>query len=133
MAPSGGAPAPAAAPGSTEIPYIDDPVSRIWVAAVVGLFVLVFAYAALLGHGGILTPKQTPIPLATPRASVTVSSAPSAGSSGAPASGAPASGAASSPAPASAGAGGTPSPAASSGAASSGKSPSPAVPTPSPS
>ena len=114
---------PTPAAGSGEIPYIDDPVSRAWVGVVVGLFAVVFLYAVLLGHGGVLTPVHSPSPLPTPAASVTTSAAPSVAPSAA-ASAAPAS--STSPAASSAAGAATPAP-------SSGASAPSAIPTPSPS
>ena len=43
-------------------PYIDDPVSKVWVGVMIGVFGLILAYALLFGHGGLLTPKPTPEP-----------------------------------------------------------------------
>jgi hypothetical protein len=97
---------------------VDDPVSRIWVAIVVGAFVVVFLYAGLLSHGGILGPKSTSVPLHSLAPAVTVSASPAA-SSGAAASPAASAGAYASPATSS---GVTVSPATS-----------PATPTPTPS
>ncbi len=127
---SGTAPAqgPTPAAGSGEIPYVDDPVSRVWVGIVVGLFAVVFLYAALLGHGGILTPAHSPAPLATPGASVTTSAAP--GVAGSPAASS-AAGSSISPAtsPAASSGAGTPTTTPPSGT----RAPSLASPTPSPS
>ncbi len=93
-APSG----PAEAAGAGEpLTYVDDPVSRIWVAIVVGAFVVVFLYAGLLSHGGILGPKSTSVPLHSLAPAVTVSAAPAA-SAGASASPATSSGVTASPA-----------------------------------
>ena len=113
--------------GGEALPYVDDRASKIWVAIVIGSFALLFAYVLLLGKGGALTPKATPLPVASPSASVSVSGAPVA--SGSPAAGSPG---ASVSVPASAGASAAaPSPSA---AASRGAGPSPSTsPVPSPS
>ena len=63
-----------AAPGET-LPYVDDRVSKWWVAIIVATFVAIFAYAVVLGKGGLLTPIPTPSP--TPTATVVPSPSPS--------------------------------------------------------
>ncbi len=62
-------------------PYIDDPVSKVWVGVMIGVFGLILAYALLFGHGGLLTPKPTPEPTLAPSASPSVAPSASAGAS----------------------------------------------------
>jgi hypothetical protein len=66
------------APGRTvdELPYVDDPVTKWWVGIVVAVFVVIFAYALLLGRGGFLTDLLSSDPPA-PASSPTVSLEPS--------------------------------------------------------
>ncbi len=128
-APSGSA---EAAGAGEPLTYVDDPVSRIWVAIVVGAFIVVFLYAGLLSHGGILGPKSTSVPLHSVAPAVTMSAATAAASGAAAspvASSAPSSSGAASPA---ASGGATASPATSSGVTAS-PAASPATPTPTPS
>jgi len=63
-----------------EIPRVDDPVTRLFVAAVIVVFVLIFANAFLLGKGGLLnaTPSPSPAPTASPTVAPTASPSPSA-------------------------------------------------------
>ncbi len=66
------------------LPYVDDPVSKVWVGVVVGVFAVVFLYAVLLGHGGLLSPARptiAPLPTGTPAASVSASPIESASTS----------------------------------------------------
>jgi hypothetical protein len=58
-----------------ELPYVDDRASKIWVLAIVGVFVLILAYGLLFGKAGMLTPP-TPSPAPTPSAAPTVSASP---------------------------------------------------------
>ena len=44
----------AAATGEEEIPYIDDPVSKIWVGVIVAVFLLILPYGLLFGSAGLL-------------------------------------------------------------------------------
>jgi hypothetical protein len=79
-------------PGREEIPYIDDPWTKVFVVVVAVFFLAVFANAFFLGEGGLITrtPSPSPFPSATATASASAS---------ATASGAASSGAASSPTP----------------------------------
>jgi hypothetical protein len=87
----------AATPRTDEVPYIDDPVPKLWVGAIVVFFAAIFAYVLLFGNGGALTPRPTPEPLpsaiespfacATPAPSGAASSSPA--ESGSEASGSP--------------------------------------------
>ena len=54
-----------------ELPYVDDRVSKLWVALIVLVFAAIFIYGLLLGRGGILTtsPSPQPIPSVPPSAS----------------------------------------------------------------
>lgn len=54
-----------------ELPWIDDRVSKLWVALIAGVFGLIFLYALLFGHAGALapaspSPSPSPTPVATP-------------------------------------------------------------------
>lgn len=57
-------------PGGEREPahYIDDRWTKLFVAAVIVVFALVFANAIFLGRGGLLTatPTPTPVPIVTP-------------------------------------------------------------------
>ena len=66
--------APATARPET-LPYVDDRFSKIWVAAVVAVFALIFLNAIFLGNGGLLT--TTPSPSPSPSQSVAPSVSPS--------------------------------------------------------
>lgn len=62
-----------------ELPYVDDPVTKWWVAIVVAVFVAVFAYALLLGRGGLLSDLldgAAPEPSLAPIASIEPSPSP---------------------------------------------------------
>ena len=39
--------------GADELPYIDDPISKWWVAIIIAVFALIFAWAILFGAGGL--------------------------------------------------------------------------------
>jgi hypothetical protein len=70
--------------GGTELPYVDDPISKWWIAIIVAVFALIFAFAILLGTNGLLgdifsgdddaTPEPTLI--ASPSASAEASAEP---------------------------------------------------------
>lgn len=63
-----------------ELPYIDDRASKIWVGAIVAVFVLILAYGLLFGKSGALTPatpSPTPTPVATATAPATITPSPS--------------------------------------------------------
>src|SRR4029453_5789596 len=53
-------------PSAEEQPYVDDPVSRVWVALIVSVFGLIFVFALLFGHGGLLIPAPPPSPSPSP-------------------------------------------------------------------
>jgi hypothetical protein len=77
------APSGPSAPASDELPYIDDPVSKWWVAVVVTVFALIFAWAILFGAGGLFdgilgSDEPTPTPEATVVATMEPTQAPSA-------------------------------------------------------
>ena len=40
--------------GAEELPYIDDPVSKWWIAIIIAVFALIFAWAIFFGAGGLL-------------------------------------------------------------------------------
>ncbi|HEY7598806.1 MAG TPA: hypothetical protein VH741_02675 [Candidatus Limnocylindrales bacterium] len=68
-----------------ELPYIDDRVSKVWVVAIVAVFVLILVYGLLFGKAGALTPptpSPTPSPTAAP--TLTASPAPSASQTASP-------------------------------------------------
>ena len=58
-----------------ELPYVDDRVSKIWVGAIVAVFVLILAYGLLFGKSGALTPP-TPSPTPSPSPTPTLSASP---------------------------------------------------------
>ena len=72
------------APGASasQLPYVDDRVSKLWVALVALVFAGVLAYAFLGGKGGYLTrtpsPSPTPGATASPNASGSPSATPAA-------------------------------------------------------
>jgi hypothetical protein len=76
-----GAPAPAVARRTDTLPYVDDRVSKVWVALIAIVFAAVFAYAFLGGKAGLLTktPSPSPTPSATPTASPSPTVSPSPG------------------------------------------------------
>jgi len=73
---------------SDELPYVDDRVSKIFVGAMVAVFVGIFAYALLFGSAGLLTPDATLRPSRAPSPSVSPAVSPS-GSPAASPSGSP--------------------------------------------
>jgi hypothetical protein len=96
---------PRVAGGEEETPYIDDRVSKYWVAAIVAIFILILAYGLLFGRAGFFSPPpptEPPLPTDTPTVSlspaptvspalspsvvptITITPAPSASPSGAP-------------------------------------------------
>lgn len=64
-----------AAGAEDELPYIDDRVSKVWVLAIVGVFLLILAYGLLFGKAGMFVPA-TPSPSPSPTASPTLSISP---------------------------------------------------------
>jgi len=82
-----------AATAVDELPYVDDRVSKVWVALIAAVFALILIYGFLFGGGGILTPTLPPEPTdspvpsvsATPRPSRTPSVSGTSGTSGSPA------------------------------------------------
>lgn len=68
-----------------ELPYVDDRVSKIWVGAIVAVFMLILAYGLLFGKSGALTaPTPSPTPSPSPAPTVTASPAPSPSLTAAP-------------------------------------------------
>lgn len=81
-----------AKPGSTqqehgpeELPYIDDPVTKWWIAIIVAVFVVIFAWAIFFGAGGLFdgildsedpTPSPEPTLIATPETTAVPTDAP---------------------------------------------------------
>jgi hypothetical protein len=85
---------PAAAPAATstahaeeEYVYVDDRVSKLWVALIAGTFVAILLWGLLGGGNGLLSPKPTPEPTPTPVPSLTAapSASPTARPSASPA------------------------------------------------
>jgi hypothetical protein len=77
------APSGPGTPASEELPYIDDPVSKWWIAIIVAVFVLIFAWAILFGAGGLFggilgSEDPTPSPEPTLVATMEPTQAPSA-------------------------------------------------------
>jgi hypothetical protein len=71
----------ASARPADELPYVDDPVSKWWVAIIIAVFVLIFAYALLFGRGGLIGPiggEAGPTPQPTPVLTVSPSPSPAA-------------------------------------------------------
>lgn len=63
--------------GHDELPYIDDPVSKWWVAIIIAVFALIFAWAILFGAGGLFGGVFTSDdPTPTPEATVVATLAP---------------------------------------------------------
>ncbi len=61
-----------------ELPYVDDPVSKYWVLAIVGVFLLILAYGLLFGKSGALTPPTpSPTPSSSPTPTLSASPVPS--------------------------------------------------------
>jgi hypothetical protein len=54
-----------------ELPWIDDPVSRVWVLLLIAVFGAIIAYGVLFGRAGLLNqpPAPEPTPIVTPAAS----------------------------------------------------------------
>ena len=76
------APSGPGTPASEELPYIDDPVSKWWIAIIVAVFVLIFAWAILFGAGGLFdgilgSDDPSPSPEATLVATMEPTQAPS--------------------------------------------------------
>jgi hypothetical protein len=92
--------APAPLTPSEQAVHIDDRISKLFVAAAVLVFVLIFLNAMLLGRGGTLSPAPTPRPTPAPTTSATAT--PSASASASASTSAPASASASASATASA-------------------------------
>ncbi len=60
--------------GVEELPYIDDPVSKWWIAVIIAVFALIFAWAVLLGRGGLLGDiLDSAEPTASPESTLAVS------------------------------------------------------------
>jgi hypothetical protein len=71
------------APASEELPYIDDPVSKWWIAIIVAVFALIFAWAIFFGAGGLFdgilgSDDATPSPEATVVATIEPTQGPTA-------------------------------------------------------
>ena len=75
-------------PGREEIPYVDDPWTKVFVVVVALFFIAVFANAFFLGEGGLITRTPSPSPLPSPTASASASASAS-GSAGATSSATP--------------------------------------------
>jgi hypothetical protein len=61
-----------------ELPYIDDRASKIWVAAIVGVFTLILIYGLLFGKSGALSPPTpSPEPTSSPVPTASHTAAPS--------------------------------------------------------
>ena len=72
---------PAGAQGKPvdELPYVDDPLTKWWVGIVVAVFIAIFAFALLLGGGGLLSDLFTSDPpAASPSPSAAAIPSPSA-------------------------------------------------------
>ena len=71
-----------------ELPYIDDRVSKVWVALIVAVFAGILLFGVLFGRAGMLTttpsPTATPIPSPSPTATATTPPTPSPVSSPTP-------------------------------------------------
>jgi hypothetical protein len=82
----GAAAAPIVARRTETLPYVDDRVSKVWVALIALAFAAVFAYGFLGGKAGFLTrtPSPSPSPSATASPSHPASASPSASASGSP-------------------------------------------------
>ncbi len=88
-----------------ELPWVDDRVSKLWVALIVAVFGLILLYGILLGNAGLLTPVASPSPSPsqapvstptaptspTPRSSPAVSPSPGSSPAASPGSSLPAS------------------------------------------
>ena len=71
-------------PEREEVRTLDDPVTRIFVAAVIAVFALIFLNAIFLGQGGLLTTTPRPSPAPTATAAASASPAPTASPTAAP-------------------------------------------------
>jgi hypothetical protein len=60
-------------PAREEVPYIDDPWTKVFVVVVAVFFLVIFANAFLLGNGGLLTRTPSPSPIASASASESAS------------------------------------------------------------
>jgi hypothetical protein len=61
--------------------YVDDRVSKYWIAAIVAVFALILLYGLLFGHAGMFSPPpptEEPLPTDTPVPSLTAAPSPSA-------------------------------------------------------
>ena len=80
--------APVASPSDQAV-HVDDRISKVFVAATVLVFLLIFLNGMLLGKGGALSPSPTPTPVpsttATPSGSPVGSASPGASGSASPA------------------------------------------------
>jgi hypothetical protein len=59
-----------------ELPYVDDRVSKVWVALIIAVFAAIMLYGLLLGRGGLLvgsSPEPTPTPELSPSPQVSPS------------------------------------------------------------
>jgi hypothetical protein len=58
-----------------ELPYIDDPFSRVWVLFLIAVFGAILLYGILFGRAGLLSPTPTPspTPIVTPSPAVSPS------------------------------------------------------------
>jgi hypothetical protein len=52
--------------------YVDDRVSKVWVALIAGVFMAILAWGVLGGQAGLLNPRPAPDPSASPAASASV-------------------------------------------------------------
>jgi len=94
-----GAKSPSTVQTTDELPYVDDRVSKFWVALIALTFLAILLYGLFLGSGGFLNPptpvpteappsptlSTSPAPTGTPRASVTPAATGTPGASGTPA------------------------------------------------
>ena len=68
-------------------PYVDDRVSKVWVALILLVFAGILLYGLLFGKAGMLTPASpspSPSPSASPTPSLTISPSPAASPSTSP-------------------------------------------------
>lgn len=67
-------------PDREPVPYVDDRWTKIFVAAVIVVFALIFANAIFMGKGGLLTatPSPSPAPIVTESPSASPSASPAA-------------------------------------------------------
>jgi hypothetical protein len=88
-----GAPATAVHGPDDEVPHVDDPVSKLWVALITGTFVVILLYGLVGGRGGLLDaqPTQEPSPTVAPSLTAAPATSPTPRASASPvASGSPA-------------------------------------------